>query len=270
MRWLVRMLNAISPRLTALWLTRIWFSTRRFKLPVREKKWLTMAQRDNIDTPYGKLATYLWDQQGPTVVLIHGWSGRGLQMGAFAEPLQQAGFRVLAFDAPGHGESAGNSTTIYEILDCLRLLEQRHGLFHGAVAHSFGGMVLACALADGMSMQRVVSIGSPVQVEFLVESFCDALRVPEASRQRFRQRLLKLLGDDMYERGSTDRIAHRISTPLLLIHDRQDQDVPVSQSELLSGRWPQLERMITDGLGHRRILRDTQVVDRVVEYLKSG
>lgn len=270
LKWLrivVRMLDRVSPALAARWLARLWFSTRRFKQPNREMKWLQQVQRKSLQTAYGDIALYLWPQQGPTVVLLHGWSGRGMQMGAFAEPLQRAGFQVLAFDAPGHGESPGNSTSIFQIVEVLQQLEQAYGPFYAAVAHSFGGMVLALALAEGLSIQRAVSIGSPVQVEYLMDSYCRLLGVPARTVKRFKQLLERRLGADVYERSSTDRIAHRIDIPLLIIHDNQDAEVPLEQAKLLQRSWRDSRLIVTEGLGHRRILRDPQVIEQAVGYL---
>ena len=42
---------------------------------------------------------YSWGS-GPTVLLVHGWEGRGSQLSAFAPALVKAGFRVVAVDMP--------------------------------------------------------------------------------------------------------------------------------------------------------------------------
>jgi hypothetical protein len=41
-----------------------------------------------------RLPVYSWGS-GPTILLAHGWSGRGSQLGAFVEPLVEQGFRLV-------------------------------------------------------------------------------------------------------------------------------------------------------------------------------
>ncbi|HEX8728518.1 MAG TPA: hypothetical protein VF739_07855, partial [Ktedonobacterales bacterium] len=47
---------------------------------------------------------------GPRVLLVHGWEGRGMNLGMFIAPLTAAGYQVLALDGPAHGESPGEQT----------------------------------------------------------------------------------------------------------------------------------------------------------------
>jgi len=47
--------------------------------------------------------------------MVHGWNGRGAQLGAFAPELVRVGFRVVTFDTPAHGRSA-----VLGVLDELR------------------------------------------------------------------------------------------------------------------------------------------------------
>src|SRR5688500_18484390 len=42
---------------------------------------------------------------GKPIILVHGWAGRGLQLGALVEPLAKAGHSVIALDGPAHGRS---------------------------------------------------------------------------------------------------------------------------------------------------------------------
>ncbi|MFW6193451.1 MAG: alpha/beta hydrolase [Gemmatimonadota bacterium] len=61
------------------------------------------------------MATYAWGEEGPTVLLVHGWSSHTGHMTGFVDPLLRRGFRVVAFDGPAHGRSPGARTDIFEL-----------------------------------------------------------------------------------------------------------------------------------------------------------
>ncbi|MGD8875367.1 MAG: alpha/beta fold hydrolase, partial [Gammaproteobacteria bacterium] len=153
MRFLFANLGRILPGLMGRWAYRLWFRTRRFPESAAGRRVAAQAGRETLQVDGLPVAIYRWGA-GPVVLFVHGWSGRGSQAAAFVEPLLRAGFQVLAIDAPGHGETPGDSTNILECAAVLRAVEQVCGPLHGAITHSFGGMVLAYALQHGVHVER--------------------------------------------------------------------------------------------------------------------
>ena len=82
---------------------------------VAERSWQASlrehARQSTLPFGSGHLALYDWGS-GPTVLLVHGWGARGTHLGKLVPPLVAAGYRVVAFDAPGHGQSSGRSATL--------------------------------------------------------------------------------------------------------------------------------------------------------------
>ena len=87
------------------------------------------------------MAVTSWGSGSPAVLLLHGWGGSRAQMTGFVNPLLAAGYRVVTFDQPAHGESDGKTTNILEIAPALGALAARAGNFHAIVAHSFGTLI---------------------------------------------------------------------------------------------------------------------------------
>ena len=56
-----------------------------------------------FDTTIGGTPVTVYDGEGPTVVIAHGFAGSRQMMQGYAVTLAQAGYRVLAFDFEGHG-----------------------------------------------------------------------------------------------------------------------------------------------------------------------
>jgi pimeloyl-ACP methyl ester carboxylesterase len=245
---------------------RLWFQTRRFGEPARELRWLTGARQDVVENDYGPLAVNVWGD-GPTVLLVHGWNGRGSQMGAFAQPLVALGYRVVAYDLPAHGRSPGNATNIFKAIETLHAIADTYGPVHGVVAHSFGVMVTTLALHEGLEAKRVAAISPPVSLHWLVERFETILHIPRATHQAMIRRIENDFGPGIWNKVSLDRAARELTIPALIVHDDQDYDVIWEQGKLLADAWPGARFVRTSGLGHRRILRDRAVVSEIVDFI---
>ena len=92
------------------------------------------------------MAVTTWGESGPAVLLMHGWGGARAQMTGFVEPLLSAGYRVVAYDQPAHGESDGKMTNLLEIAPTMDLIKETEGNFDAIIAHSFGTLITSYAL----------------------------------------------------------------------------------------------------------------------------
>jgi len=259
----------LLPGLAARKAYKIWFRTRRFEQPLRETRWLKDAAQDMVNYPGGPLAVSRWGERGPTVLLVHGWNGRGSQMGAFAAPLVAAGYRVVAYDLPAHGRSPGNNTNVFEAIKSLETVAETYGPVYGIVGHSFGGMVATLALKQGLPVNRVVCIGTPGSLYGLLERFTSLLAIPKATLSRLHQMIVHNFSNDIWDRVSLVSATRDLSTPALIIHDDLDLDVDWKEAEAIANSWQSARFMKTSGLGHRRILRDPDVVTAVVSFLNK-
>lgn len=265
-----RLLGPRLPRLAGRLAYRLWFSTRRFAEPGREAEWLIHAQTDSIDWANRPLTRYQWgDPSNPAVLLIHGWNGRGAQLGAFAAALNAAGLRAVAFDAPAHGRSPGRSTNIYEYAEAILCVAQASGPLAGAIGHSFGVPACAQALQQGWELPRLVAISAPASAEFLLRRFADSLSIPASVISDMRKRVEQKFGVDLFARLATEQLLTELTLPGLIIHDRQDREVPSSHAERLQTAWRDSQLLLTEGLGHQRILRDPEVIAASVSFLRQ-
>lgn len=282
-RLIFKYLGVLFPSLIGRWAYKLWFQSHRSKvIPKREQNWLKTATRiEAVDVTIDAFGigtlpvmTYCWEnsesnQDSPLIMLVHGWTGRGSQMGAFTEPLLKAGFRVLAFDNHAHDKTPGNSTHIFIQSAVQRALAEKLGPIFGIVAHSFGGMVTPYSLSQGMQTQKVVCISPPSHFDFLLERFTTSLHLPKGIQNYMVNRFKREYGDDLVERVSSTNTSKTLGhIPALIIHDEDDQDVPISEAELLYQAWPNSIMQITKGLGHRSILYNAQVIENTVDFLK--
>ncbi len=269
LRLALRSVDLVSSKIAGQWAYRLWFGTHRFAEPVRETRWRARAKQFTIPHQYGPIAIYSWGE-GPSVLLVHGWNGRGTQMGGVASQLVDAGYRAIAFDAPGHGRTPGKCSTIFRIIDAVYAIDNEFGPLKGIVTHSFGAMVIARALLSELSTNRVVCINPAAQFSFLKDSFYGMLRIVPATQIAFEQLLEKNYGADIDRVISADVNAVNLSTPALIIHDKDDSEVPWQQGELLAKAWPGAQFVLTQGLGHTRSLRDNETIKKVVSFISDS
>ena len=57
---------------------------------------------------------------------------------------------------------------------------------------------------------------------------------------------------------------------MLVIHDHEDDVIPVDEAKLLESAWPQARFLYTRGLGHRDVLADADVVETIAEFAVGG
>jgi len=63
------------------------------------------------------------------------------------------------------------------------------------------------------------------------------------------------------------RVAPRLGASALVIHDRDDHMMPWTHGAKVAESWPGAQLMLTDGLGHGRILRDERVTRAAADFI---
>jgi pimeloyl-ACP methyl ester carboxylesterase len=268
MRFMFSKVGALFPEIMGRWAYRLWFRTRQFPEAAAGKRAASSAVRETLLVDDIPIAIYKWGE-GPVVIFVHGWSGRGSQVSAFVEPLNRAGYQVIALDAPGHGESPGDRTNILECALVLQAVNKTCGPVYAAITHSFGGMVLAYAMKQGMQVERAVCISAPANVEFLLDIFAKTLRMHKSVVAVMWRRLGQRFGGNFTEQVSTVNNVQGLGVPALIIHDEDDVGVPWQQGQMIADAWPGAQFLKTKGLGHGRILRDAETIQAAVDFISG-
>ena len=264
----IRLLGLVAPALAASWVYRLWFQPLRFPEPPREKEWRRSTQPLDVEFHGKRLAVDSWGA-GKTVLMVHGWNGRGAQLGAFVPELVRAGYRVVTFDTPAHGRSPGRATNLPEISEAILAVARVCGPLHAVVGHSFGVACAIYAVQQGLKVNRLVAISPPASVHWLTQSFFTALNVAPRVQEVFKRKFEADFGADLWQRFSPEVLARQLDVPGLVIHDQDDRDAPVDGGAAVARAWPGAELVRTSGLGHRRILRDPDVIARVTAFIAS-
>ncbi|MEO6775274.1 MAG: alpha/beta fold hydrolase [Kofleriaceae bacterium] len=256
----------------------LFTTPRRHARPERERAYLATARALSIEVTLRApvrhhmkrtLSAWKWGF-GPTVLLVHGWEGRGSQLGAFVQPLVEAGLSVVTFDAPAHGDSPERQLYLTDHADAVADVVAALGPVHAIIAHSFGAAaVLLAHTRAGLEVPRTILISPNAILDDSVVRFAQHLGLDHADRIALEQRLAAHTGID-FDTLALDHLVAGRDSALLVVHDHDDREVPLSHGCRLAAAWPNAQLRITHELGHRRILRDPTVIAAVVSFAREG
>ncbi len=270
----IRNLVFITEKINVRWATKLvlyfFFKPVKFPTPDYEVSALNAASKTRIAGPAGKtIQLYHWGA-GPKVLLTHGWSGRGTQMGLLALALADADFEVISFDGPAHGSSTGKKTDLLEFVGAIRAVKAQNPDINILVGHSMGGLASVHAAVDDMSIEKVVLIGTPNTISEIIENFCRMVKASPNVAQRIKVHIEQTFDYKLEEYDSESAIRQLTDRRGFILHDKGDYDVPIHNAAEMHSAWgANCQLSITEGLGHRRILRDAEAIERVVNFVKG-
>jgi pimeloyl-ACP methyl ester carboxylesterase len=208
---------------------------------------------------------YQYGKSDKKVLLVHGWSGRGTQLFKIADALLQEGYATVSFDAPAHGKSPGNSSIMLEFIASIFELEKQFGPFEIAIGHSLGGMAILNAAKSGFQTDKIVVIGSGDIVQDIVDDFIKKLQLKPLIGLKLRDHFENKYNEVM-DNYSAFKSAEFIEKPILVIHDENDYEVPLKAGINIHQHIKKGELILTQGLGHRKILGDPNVIQKIIEF----
>ena len=250
---------------------RAFFSPSRYEVKATDREVMEWGNNYRIPFEGGELAVTTWGSSGPPVLLMHGWGGARAQMTGFVDPLLFAGYRVVAYDQPAHGESDGKMTNLLEIAPTMDLIAQREGPFHAIIAHSFGTLTTSYALVkrNFPAPTRLVYFGAFNQLLDSLPRFQVLGSLSDEVMDGFREMLHENFGRDVLEVITNEILTPQINIPALMFHDKADNVTPVEDSRAIARVWKQAKLIATEGLGHRGALQSKSIQEQVVQFLKS-
>jgi pimeloyl-ACP methyl ester carboxylesterase len=258
----------VAPGIAARWAETIFCTPPRHAPRSADEAFLASGRRFGVRSEGQELVAWEWGA-GPTVVLVHGWGSRAGRFSTLGQALAGAGYRVVAYDAPAHGRSTGRLASLPEFARALRAVGDVVSPAYALVGHSLGGAAATLALRDGLPAERVVLLAAPADVIRFTTAFADHLRLPAGARVVMRRNLetrLRTRWDELH----LPTIARTLLARALLVHDRDDEDVPYTHAEEIAAAWPGSRLVPTTGLGHRRLMQDPAVAEEVVAFLRQA
>jgi pimeloyl-ACP methyl ester carboxylesterase len=262
--------HLLFPELAGAWAERLFLTPPRGRDAAASALDLIDARSSFLEHKGRHIAMFTWgarSKDAPAVLLAHGWGGNAAQMRAFAFPLLQAGYRVIAYDQPAHGVSEGKLTGLPDFADVFGAVARHHGGIDAVIAHSLGGAGAALALAWGKAtFRKIVLVSPPSDLVGYSRRFARWYWMPEPVRKAMQNAIEERYGV-RWEELEVGSVAPRLAAKALVIHDRDDRMMPWTHGAKVAEAWPGGQLMLTDGLGHGRILRDERVSRAAAQFI---
>ena len=262
-------LYLISTKAVVLYAAKLFTTPIKHRIPKRELEMDTNSIQQLIPVPSinKSIMVYQYGKSDKKVLLVHGWSGRGTQLFKIADALLKEGYATVSFDAPAHGKSPGNSSIMLEFIASIFELEKQYGPFEVAIGHSLGGMAVLNAAKSGFKTDKIIVIGSGDIVHDIIDDFIKKLQLKPVIGLKLRAHFENKYNEAM-DNYSAFKAAEAIEKPILVVHDENDYEVPVKAGINIHQHVKNGELMITKGLGHRKILGDANVIQKIIEFIK--
>jgi len=249
-----------------------FFSPSQYEVKPKDREVIEWGNNYRVPYEAGEIAVTTWgDASRPAVLLMHGWGGARAQMTGFVDPLLFAGYRVVAYDQPAHGESDGKMTNLLEIAPTMDLIREKEGEFDAIIAHSFGTLITSYALVkrNFPPPSRLVYFGAFNRLLESLPRFQMIAGLPDEIIESLENMIYENFGRDVLDEIINETLTPQIDIPSLMFHDVADNVTPVEDSRAIARAWKQAHYIETNGLGHRGALQSKEIHEQVVQFLKN-
>lgn len=267
--WLIRvsfvLLGYLRPRKAVQHAITLFSQPRR--LPY--KQWEQAALKQAIRGEMSNGMSYLHYQVESAkfrILALHGWEGRATHWQKLAEFLKNDGVEIYCIEPTAHGETLGRSAGPQVFKTALIAAQHQFGEFDYVVGHSMGAGAMVMALNDGLKAKKAVFISGPATFTEVMWRFCKNIYLPKKLWSTFGSRigqLSTLTSADV----DIENLATNLNLPGLIIHDREDRLIPFSDATRVAANWKSAELYLTSGLGHMKVLRSKQTLQKIRSFL---
>lgn len=266
-----KFISYISPKLTTLYAAKLFTTPIKHKVPKRELHMDRDSVQNLITVPTlnKDVVVYEYGQNEKKILLVHGWSGRGTQLVKIADELLKSGYSTVSFDATGHGKSPGNNSIMTDFIAAIIEIDKQYGPFDAAIGHSLGGMSVLNAINKGLRLKCAAIIGSGDIVQDIIDDFVAKLELKPEFATSLRLHFEKKYGGKMND-YSAYKAAKDTDIPILVIHDKDDPEVSVKAGINIHKHLKNGTLMLTEGLGHRKVLGNHEVVHKVIQFITNN
>ena len=257
----------LYPPLAAHAGTRLFFAPRKKRQPAFR---LPGMEVDSFEVNGKRVPLYRFGA-GKPVLLVHGWESSVARLQDLIGALMDAGYQVVTFDMPAHGQSTARNTDLIEVSAVIKHLARQHGPFEAGIAHSFGGTCLANAIRERIEVKRLVLFAVPVSATMMIDVFTEFLQLRGEARARFRACVANRLEPlNVVEDLDARRTISTTGLPGLIIHDVNDVIVPFANAVQLKQAHDSMRLIATSGLSHNAVIRDEAAIRACVEFVQGS
>jgi len=236
---------------------------------------LADAQDLEVDTPNGPVMAWRLGD-GPATLLVHGWEDDNALWSPLIDAFADIYRAVVVLDLPGHGFSPAETHSVESAGEAVVAVAKALGPIDSIVGHSFGCPASIYALSHGLSVNKAVMISSPMPRTKGRDGDDWSRRWKDRQLERGADpevvdRAAEIMAVEWEGRAGGHAMVEaeipQMTAQALILHSMDDEQCPFGNSQEMAARWPGAELFPLDGLGHRLIAQDPEVIARVVAFV---
>jgi len=223
----------------------------------------------DIKTGQGKIRAYETGN-GPTVVFVHGWGGGANQFFPLMHGLAQCGFKSIAFDQLGHGDSERKPGTLHETIattnQVLDKIRHSHDGLCAIVGHSTGCIAIAAA-RNALVRDVPLFLISPVfnYKLFFLKKLVKLPLHSDVIKQYANGFARAYRGE--FRKLELARNLDRYGDCTVIAHDESDTESALADSQRFCERNPLTRLLVTHHCDHVRIINSESVWQQLKSHL---
>lgn len=227
---------------------------------------LALSQATALAYGEGRTA-WSWGH-GPLVVLVHGWGGRAAQLAPLALNTSRRGYRCVAIDVTGHGDSAGRRTAWRCFIDDIAGLSRSLGQeVHAYLGHSAGGLAMMAARAiHGTRAQRYICVCAPSHPFPPIRAVRQRLNPRPALIDRYQEFIAQQFGTS-WQRLEAGHAFADAGQNLLLVYDQGDRFVEHAEGDRIQALCAGARLVKPTACGHTRVLAAPELEEALAAFL---
>ena len=230
------------------------------------------TKRTVVLTDQTKIHGFEWLPNKPndeTVLIAHGYASYAYKFEHYITPLLKMGYRVLAFDAPAHGQSEGKHIHVVVYQEAIQKIMEQAGPIHHFIGHSLGALTISMIAEniDHTEARKFVLIAPATKTTTTFANFFKMMHLNEVTKTAFLQDVSNRTSHSV-EYFAADRALANYKGPLLWVHDEKDVVCPYEDILNFKEKAPSnIKFLITNGLGHNKVYKTAEVMDQIMAFL---
>ena len=230
------------------------------------------TKRTVVLTDQTKIHGFEWLPNKPndeTVLIAHGYASYAYKFEHYITPLLKMGYRVLAFDAPAHGQSEGKHIHVVVYQEAIQKIMEQAGPIHHFIGHSLGALTLSMIAEniDHAEARKFVLIAPATKTTTTFANFFKMMHLNEVTKTAFLQDVSNRTSHSV-EYFAADRALANYKGPMLWVHDEKDVVCPYEDILNFKEKAPSnIKFLITNGLGHNKVYKTAEVMDQIMAFL---
>ncbi len=265
-------LSFISPRYAGELTFALFAKPPKPNVRPKERAFLDLADRQDITWNGLHIPVYSWGPAAaPVVFCAYGWGYNAGRWRHYVPALNDAGYRVVAFDAPGHGLADYSSLDYPTYVALEAHLLRMIGGCALILSHSFGGGCLVEALTQlprEMQPKRAVFMGVFSEVRWIFTVFANSLQLRPAVFREMQAYIERRTGRSLDEFDVATNGSKLGHIDLMLVHDPEDRVTSYRNAARNHSHWPGSHLYAPLGAGHH--LGTAEVTGNILRFLLNG